>query len=155
MLRTEKAVLTKEVYTEVERVVVCHGLGDIALKCLTLGVLGELGACKLLDGPTTFMATRNCRLGHGEDVAHWPQGCIRREGTLEAAPEAVRQAAGGGCQSGWGRLLSVTNAMEAGTCRPGDSGWSQAGRPGGGGGTSPLSNAILIGPVSNPPCCPS
>ena len=30
------------------------------------------------------------------------QGCIRREGTSEAAPEAVRQAVGGGCQSGWG-----------------------------------------------------
>ena len=28
----------------------------------------------------------------------------RREGASEAAPEAVRQAVGGGCQSGWGRL---------------------------------------------------
>ena len=37
MLRTEKAVSKKEVYTEVERVVVCHGLGDVALKFLTLG----------------------------------------------------------------------------------------------------------------------
>ena len=36
----------------------------------------------------------------------------------EAAPEAV----GGGCQSGWGRLLSVTNAIEAGTCRQGAAG---------------------------------
>ena len=27
---------------------------------------------------------------------------IGREGTSEAAPEAVRQAVGGGCQSGWG-----------------------------------------------------
>ena len=51
-----------------------------------------------------------------------PQGCIRRKGTSEAAPEAVRQAVGGGCQSGWGRLLSVTNAMEAGTWRQEDSG---------------------------------
>ena len=42
------------------------------------------------------------------------QGCIRREG-VSAAPEAVRQAVGGGCQSGWGRLLSVTTAIEAGT----------------------------------------
>ena len=49
----------------------------------------------------------------------WEQGYIGREGTSEAAPEAVRQAAGGGCQSGWGRLLSVTNASEAGTCREG------------------------------------
>ena len=38
------------------------------------------------------------------------------------ALEAVRQAFGGGCQSGWGRLLSVTNAIEAGTGRQGDSG---------------------------------
>ena len=49
---------------------------------------------------------------------------FRREGTAEAAPEAVRQAVGGGCQSGWGRLVSVTNAIEAGTCRLGDSGWT-------------------------------
>ena len=41
------------------------------------------------------------------------QGCIRSE----AAPAAVRQVVGGGCQSGWGRLLSVTNAT-------GDSGWA-------------------------------
>ena len=47
------------------------------------------------------------------------QGCIRREGTSEAAPEAVRQAVGEGFQSGWGRLLSVTNAIEAGTWRQG------------------------------------
>ena len=40
MLRTENAS-KKEAYTEVERVVVCHGLGDVALKCLTLGVLGD------------------------------------------------------------------------------------------------------------------
>ena len=46
-----------------------------------------------------------------------PQGRIRGEGISKAAPEAVRQAVGGGCQSGWGRLLSVTNAIEAGTCR--------------------------------------
>ena len=50
------------------------------------------------------------------------QQCSRREGTSEAAPEAVRQAVGGGCQSGWGRFLSVTNAIEVGTCRSGDSG---------------------------------
>ena len=52
------------------------------------------------------------------------QGCSRREGTSEGAPEPVRQAVGGGCQSGWGRLLSVTNAIEADTCRQGDSGWA-------------------------------
>ena len=60
-----------------------------------------------------------------------------REGTSEVAPEAARQAVGGGCQSGWGRLLSVANAVDAGTCCQADSGWAQAGRPGGGGGTSP------------------
>ena len=32
------------------------------------------------------------------------QGCIRRGGTSEAAPEAVRQAVGGGCQSGLGAV---------------------------------------------------
>ena len=53
------------------------------------------------------------------------------------ATEAVRQAVGGGCQSGWGRLLSVTNAIEPGTCRQGGSGWAQAGRPGKGGGVPP------------------
>ena len=52
------------------------------------------------------------------------QGCIGRQRTSQAAPEAVRQAVGGGCQSGCGRLLSVTNAIEAGTCRQGDSGWA-------------------------------
>ena len=46
-------------------------------------------------------------------------GCIRRKGASEAAPEAVRQAVGGGYQSGWGRLLSVTNAIEAGAWRQG------------------------------------
>ena len=39
----------------------------------------------------------------------------------KAPPKAVRQAVGGGCQSGWGRLLSVTNAIEPGTGRQGDS----------------------------------
>ena len=36
------------------------------------------------------------------------------------APEAVRQAVGGGCQIGWGRLLSVTTAIEAGLLASGD-----------------------------------
>ena len=41
--------------------------------------------------------------------------------------------------------MSVTNAIEAGTCRQGDSGWASAGRPGGGGGGAPPtpSNASL------------
>ena len=43
---------------------------------------------------------------------------------MEGATEAVRKAVGGGCRSGWGRLLSVTNAIEAGTWRQGDSDWA-------------------------------
>ena len=58
-------------------------------------------------------------------------------GRPRSGPAAVRQAVGGGCQSGWGRLLSVTNAVEAGTWRQGDSGWAWAGRPEGGGGGAP------------------
>ena len=60
------------------------------------------------------------------------QGFIRRGGTSEAVPEAVRQAVGGGYRSGWGRLLSVTNAIEPGTWRQRDIGWAKAGRLGGG-----------------------
>ena len=40
---------------------------------------------------------------------------MRREGASETAPEAVGHAVGGGgggCQSGWGRLLSVTNEFK-------------------------------------------
>ena len=44
------------------------------------------------------------------------QGFIRREGASEAAPGAVTEAVGGG----WGRLLSVTTAIEAGTWHQGD-----------------------------------
>ena len=65
----------------------------------------------------------HCRRGAGG--AANGQGCRRREGT----PEAVGQAVGGGCQSGWGRLLPVTNAVEAGTWRQGDRNWPSAGRP--------------------------
>ena len=61
---------------------------------------------------------RGCLGGRGRGGG----GCIRRGGTSEAGPEAVRQAVGGGCQSGWRRLLSVTNAIEAGPCCQGDSG---------------------------------
>ena len=67
------------------------------------------------------LATQSCiRRGGGG-----PQGCIRTERASEVAPEAVRQAVGGGCRSGWGRLLSVTNAIEPGTWRQGDSGWAR------------------------------
>ena len=78
------------------------------------------------------------------------QGCIRREGASEVALGAVRQAVGGGCRIGWRRLLSVLNAIEAGTCRHGDSGWAQAGRPGEGGGGSylpPFQCIPALGPL--------
>ena len=54
------------------------------------------------------------------DACPVAMGCTRREGTSEAAPEAVR----GRCRTGWGRLLLVTNATDAGTWRQGDSGWA-------------------------------
>ena len=73
------------------------------------------------------------------------QGCIGREGISEAAPEAVRQAVGGGCQSGWGRLPSVTNATKAGIWREGDSGWASVGRPEGRGGYPPPLQCIPLG----------
>ena len=60
----------------------------------------------------------------GDAAVTHGQGCIRREGISEGAPEAVRRAVGGGCQSGLGRLLSVTNAIKPGTWRQGDSGWA-------------------------------
>ena len=53
----------------------------------------------------------------------------RLGGRLEEVAEAV---------GGWGRLLSVTNAVAAGACGQGDSGWAQAGRPGGGGPPLPM-----------------
>ena len=55
--------------------------------------------------PGLLRSCAGCRTGRYEDGAraYWGrQGCIRREGASEAAPEAVRQAVGGGCQSGWG-----------------------------------------------------
>ena len=52
-------------------------------------------------------------------------GCIRRERTSEAAPEAVRQAVRREeVTKAVGRFLSVTNAIEAGTWRWGGSGWA-------------------------------
>ena len=85
-----------------------------------------------------------------------PEGCIGRESTSEAAPEAVRQAVGGGCRSSWGRLLSVANGIEAGTCRQGDSGWALAGRPGKGGGVPPppLFQSIPAPQPPPPPLAP-
>ena len=89
-------------------------------------------------GPSTEGCLRafSCTLDTFPPLPPRPR-CIRRGGTSEAAPEAVRQAVGGGCQSGRGRLLSVTNAAEAGTWRQGDSGWAYAGRLEGAGGVPP------------------
>ena len=57
---------------------------------------------------------------HNPGGGGWGQGCTGREG----ASEAVREASGGGCQGGWGRLLPVESATEAGISRQGDSGWA-------------------------------
>ena len=78
-------------------------------------------------------------------------GCIGRERTSGAAPGAVIQAVGGGCQSGWGRLLSVTNAVEAGTWCSGDSGWAYTWRSGGGRVPSPLAMHPSGGGGHTPP----
>ena len=56
-------------------------------------------------------------------------GCIGREAASDGAPKAVRQAVGGGCQSGWGRLLSVTNAVPADTCRQDNCSWAMCLEP--------------------------
>ena len=83
-------------------------------------------------------ASRGVRIEANVWMGGRVEGCLRRDGASEAAPDAVRQAVGGVFQSGWGRLLSVTNAIGAGTCGRGGSGRAQAGRPEGGGVTSPL-----------------
>ena len=60
------------------------------------------------------------------------------------ATEAVRQAVGGGCRSGWWWLLSVANAIEA-AARGTVAGHRLGALDGGGGGTPPPlpSNAFL------------
>ena len=92
-----------------------------------------VGACVLLDA---CQSVPHMPVDVGVCMALDGQGCIRREGTSEAAPEAVRRAVGGGCRSGWGRLLSVTNPIEAGTCRQGDVAGRRLGALAGGGGGS-------------------
>ena len=71
-----------------------------------------------------------------------PRVALEGKGPQRCPPEAVRQAVGGGCRSGWGRLPSVTNAIEAGTCRQGDTGWAWARRPGGSPPPPPLFQCI-------------
>ena len=77
-----------------------------------------------------------------------PPRCIRREGTSEAVPEAVRQAVGGSCQTGRGQLLSVTNATQ--TVRETVAG-HRLGALEGGGWYLLLFECILASPPSAPP----
>ena len=68
------------------------------------------GEWVLLSAGTPPPSGRRLLLGWwvaGESYILGGQGCIRREGASEAGLEAGRQAAAGGCQSGWGRSLSV------------------------------------------------
>ena len=93
----------------------------------------------------------------------WVFGVWGLGGTSQGGPEAVKQAVGGGCQSGWRRTLSVTNALEAGTCRQGVAGHRLGTLEGGGGGVPwppfqcipgvgrggecPMLNAPMVEPV--------
>ena len=140
-----------------ERIVWQDGLVTQAISGVRrarLGFLPRSGppatfSCRWLSGSCSTQRVKRCEgrmalwqpqrhaLGTSMPSPALGQGCIRRGGTSAADPEAVRQAVGGGCQSGWGRLLSVTNAVEAGTCRQRDSGWAKAGHPGRGGGLPP------------------
>ena len=132
---------------------VMHELITVSMAHLRAGVqasrragptgTGGGGACHGAGrGSASAGQGREGRVGvrHGMDGAgHDPAGSGTWEGA--AVPKgggAVGQLVGGDCQSVWGRLLSVTNAIEADTCRQGDSGRAKAGRPGEGrGGASP------------------
>ena len=50
------------------------------------------------------------------------QGCTLMKGTSEAGPVVVRQEEA--AKAVGGRFPLVTNAIEAGTCGQGDSGWA-------------------------------
>ena len=75
---------------------------------------------RALIGRDLRLPAQNTELREGVDG----EGGMRREGTSEAALEAVRKAVGGGCHSGSEQLLSATNAIEAGTWCQGDSNWA-------------------------------
>ena len=80
---------------------------------------------------------------------------VEGQGPPERGPAAVRRAVGGGCQSGLGRLLSVTNATEAGTGRRGDCGLSIGRALWRGGGVTPtplLMHPWRGGGDASPPC---
>ena len=72
---------------------------------------GGGGQQRLLVMPRPHRPNSNCCCHKCATAASCPTGALGREGASETAPEAVRQAVGGGCRSGWGRLLSVTNAI--------------------------------------------
>ena len=67
--------------------------------------------------PHTWASVAGRRMVDHQD-ARWRGGSRDAlEGKGPRGPEAVRQAVGGGCQSCWGRLMSVTNTIEAATWR--------------------------------------
>ena len=70
----------------------------------------------------------------GRAVAHKCRGIPRDASEGKGPQRRLDRRLEEVAQAVWRRLLSVTNAIEAGTWRPGDSGWAEAGRPGGGGG---------------------
>ena len=101
---------------------------------------------------------RECVLAFSHDVLKAnclphapPQGCIRREGTSEAVPAAVRSAVGGGCQSGWAVTVGYKKYKLALAVRETVHGHRLGAleEGGGGGATSPPSNAPPP-PPSNP-----
>ena len=102
--------------------------GHRLIQCVSEGLGGGGGAGVASADWHWHPAAR--RGGGGSDA-------LAGEGSQRQPQKRLRLAVGGGCQSGWGRLLSVTNAIEAGACRQGDSDWAWAGRPGGGGGGTP------------------
>ena len=80
------------------------------------------------------------------------QGCIRREGTSEAAPEAVRQSVGGGCQSGGEGYCRLQMPLKPAIAVTGTVAGRRLGAldAGGGGVPAPPSNAFLgWGPPSH------
>ena len=95
------------------------------------------------------------RRGHNKGAWRVPRGpwdppatsgtrrCIQTEKASEAAPEAVQQAVGG-CQSGWGRSLSVTHAFELSVREA--VAWHRLGALEGGGYPPSPANASLAAP---------
>ena len=86
-------------------------MGGSSVCCQTLSIdeKDSKKDCRLLSCYTDPKSVQNLHNAEAPDVSRRPAS--------QAAPEAVRQAVGGGCRSGWGRLLSVATAIEPGTCR--------------------------------------